>query len=257
MSKLFAFSSLVLLIVLALWSWKDHNREWRIYQKTFYALENKGSSGIKDKKRENRYEIRQIDLPELKRTDRCITCHLGVEDPTMVKVKLPYKVHPNFTQHSFNEFGCSICHLGQGRATTVKAAHGEVKYWEEPMLPLKYIQASCAKCHLFSNPSVAPDLVLGMKKYEEYGCADCHIIDGVGKEGGIELSLEGKHRSPDWHFAHLKDPQALVPDSQMPNFGLSDEEAKALTVYLLSLRKEEIPSRYVCPSPKSEISEGK
>jgi len=85
----------------------------------------------------------------------------------------------------------------------------------------------------------------------------CHIIKGIGEKGGIDISLAGKHRTPDWHFAHLKDPQALVPDSQMPNFGLTDEEAKALTVYLLSLRKEEIPSRYVCPSPKSEISEAK
>ncbi|MDP2961048.1 MAG: c-type cytochrome [candidate division Zixibacteria bacterium] len=250
MSKLFVILSLILLIVLALWTWKDYNREWRYYQRTFSALENESSNSVKEKKSGNRYEIKQIDLPKLNRTDRCVTCHLGVDDPTMVKVKPPYKVHPNFSQHPFNEFGCTICHLGQGRATTLKAAHGEVRYWEEPKLPLKYIQASCAKCHLISNPSVAPDLVQGMEKYKEYECANCHIVNGVGEKGGIDLSLAGKHRSPDWHFAHLKDSQALVPDSQMPNFGLTDEEARVLTVYLLSLRKEEIPSRYLFPSPK-------
>ena len=101
MSKSFALSSLVLLIVLALWAWKDYNREWKTYQRTFYALENKGSTDESEKKGKNRYEIKQIDLPELNRTDRCITCHLGVEDPGMIKVKPPHKVHPDFSQHPF------------------------------------------------------------------------------------------------------------------------------------------------------------
>lgn len=245
MYKLFAFSSLFLVMILALWVWKDYDREWKHHQREYFLLESESLDNPDARRREKRYEIKQINLPDLNRTDRCITCHLGVEDPTMLRFKQPYRVHPAFERHPFNTFGCTICHLGQGRATTVKAAHGEVKYWDEPMLPLKYIQASCARCHPSSDPSVAPDLILGKEKYEEYGCASCHLINGEGEKGGIDLSQAAEHHSADWHFAHLKDPQALVPDSQMPNLELTDEEARVLTVYIMSLRKEEIPYRYL------------
>ena len=92
-------------------------------------------------------QVRQILLPDLNRVDRCTTCHLAVEDPSYGGYPQPLAYHPLHEQHPFERFGCTICHRGQGRATTVADAHGHVAHWDQPMLPLQYIQASCGQCH--------------------------------------------------------------------------------------------------------------
>lgn len=246
MNKLFAALSLILLGMVIFWVWKDENREWKTYQRTFHALEQeKAKASGKSNPSMNKLEIKQIVIPELDRVDRCISCHLGVEDSTNAFAPQPYTCHPNYMLHPFEKFGCTICHLGQGRATTEKAAHGEVKFWEEPLLPLKYIQSSCGKCHLDATLAGALELSQGIAKYEEYDCGECHKIKGEGGTDGPDLSEVGSHRNPDYLFKLLKDPEALNPETGMPNFELSDEEIDALIVYLLSLTKEKIPSEYL------------
>src|SRR5947208_15605670 len=67
--------------------------------------------------------------------------------------------------HPINGFGCTICHGGQGSGTSFTYAshepndpeqraewqkeHGwqEIHFWDEPMLPRRFLQASCLKCH--------------------------------------------------------------------------------------------------------------
>ena len=88
----------------------------------------------------------------------------------------------------------------------------------------------------------------------------CHKISGKGESVGPELTYEGSKTIDEfnfgdvhgieltpwsWHFAHFKNPQIFDPDSQMPNLELSDEEAKALAIYMLSLTKEKIPYEYM------------
>ena len=82
-------------------------------------------------------EVRQILLPELNRVDRCTTCHLAVEDPSYGGYPQPLAYHPLHEQHPFEKFGCTICHRGQGRATTIADAHGNVPHWDQPMLPVE------------------------------------------------------------------------------------------------------------------------
>ncbi len=82
-------------------------------------------------------QIRQILLPDLNRVDRCTTCHLAVEDPSYGGYPQPLAYHPLHEQHPFEKFGCTICHRGQGRATTTADAHGNVPHWDQPMLPLQ------------------------------------------------------------------------------------------------------------------------
>ena len=106
-------------------------------------------------------EIRQILLPELNRVDRCTTCHLAVEDPSYGGYPQPLAYHPQHDEHPFDKFGCTICHRGQGRATTTEDAHGNVAHWDQPMLPLKYIEASCGQCHEAADNPAAPRLARG------------------------------------------------------------------------------------------------
>ncbi len=35
---------------------------------------------------------------------------------------------------------------------------------------------------------------------------------------------------------HFRDPEAVVPDSEMPDFGFNEQELNDLTNYMLSLR---------------------
>ena len=114
--------------------------------------------------------VRQILLPELNRVDSCSTCHLGVEDPSYGGYPQPLAYHPLHEQHPFEKFGCTVCHRGQGRATTSADAHGNVSHWDQPMLPLRFIQASCGQCHEAADNPAAPQLARGQQVFESSGC---------------------------------------------------------------------------------------
>lgn len=77
----------------------------------------------------------------------------------------------------------------------------------------------------------------GEEIYRQKGCHACHAISGEGGAVGPELSYVGDRLEPEYIFLHLKDPNSAVPFSPEPNYGLSDEEALALTHFLMSRRK--------------------
>lgn len=244
MHKMFALASVISLILFALTVWKDTNREWKRYQKTFNQMEydRANDEALKTTIKNRKPRIKQIIVEGMDRVDRCTSCHLAVEKGEAFSDH-PFKSHPDPFQHPFEKFGCTICHRGQGRATTSKAAHGNVKNWSKPLLVGEYIQGSCGKCHQ-DNLEAAPLLTLGRELIEEYECSQCHKIAGTGVNVGPDLTHEGDKRSPEWLFQFLKNPQIFNPDSEMPDLELSDEEAKALTVYVLSLTSEYISKDY-------------
>jgi hypothetical protein len=102
--------------------------------------------------------IRQDLLPGLQRVDRCTTCHLGVEDPTMKSAPQPFAFHANLAPHVPARFGCTVCHGGQGLATDQQNAHGKVAFWQEPLLPKEYVRASCGRCHKEGDVPGVPEL---------------------------------------------------------------------------------------------------
>ncbi len=222
----------------------DHSYKWKKYQKNFKTLE---LSLIEDEdlKRgiiERPYEIKQVIVKDLNRVDRCTTCHLGIDNPDFKDAPQPFRTHKNYQQHPLEKFGCTVCHAGQGRATTADEAHGRVKFWEAPMIPIKYIQSSCGKCHLTVEVPGAPSLSNGRKLFKEFECLECHRIGNVGGNVGPELTHEGRygHRDPEWLFKHFKDPEAVIPGTMMPDFDFTDEQAADLTMYMLSLTDEKI-----------------
>ncbi len=76
----------------------------------------------------------------------------------------------------------------------------------------------------------------GKKVYEAKGCGACHVISGVGGKVGPELTTIGKIRDANFLHKWLKNPQAVKPETIMPNLGLTDKELKPLVEYLTSLR---------------------
>ncbi len=137
----------------------------------------------------------------------------------------PYATHPHpdlyltaASPHPVQTFGCTVCHEGQGSGTDfTNAAHfpndphemhqwehdhdfATNHFWEYPMYPQRFIEASCIKCHhevvdLANHPQfgdTAPKVVKGYRLIEKYGCFGCHEINGydAGKPIGPDLRLE-------------------------------------------------------------------
>lgn len=208
MAGAFALSNLVLVGLLMLTVRAEYAPEWKQYQREYYRLfaERVDDPKLKKQTRATPLEIQQVWVPKLGIIDRCMTCHMGVNNPKMHDAPQPYTVHPDFKQHTFQSIGCTVCHEGQGSATTTHAAHvmedleGRFGFYDEqhsgwgrPLLPLEYVQASCNKCHNVMEAPIpgADHLNAGWQLVQEKGCRACHYIVDSGAKQAPELSTVG------------------------------------------------------------------
>lgn len=259
----FALLCLASLALFGFTVWKDQHREWKKYQNTYHQMEYSRAmaQGEKAPMEPLKYEINQIMVPGTDIIDRCPTCHLGFDNTQAGYKDNPYKAHPNPNQHAPEQFGCTTCHRGQGLATTAEDTHGYHENWSYPILKGTYTQASCPGCHQDQELLTSAPLILkGKELFVKYECSACHSLRGEGAKDAPDLTHEGdkrrweldygKHDSTkltqaDWQFMHLKDPTVFNPESKMPNFGLSDEDAKALAIYMMSLTSKKMPSNLI------------
>ena len=72
--------------------------------------------------------------------------------------------------------------------------------------------------------------------YGKYACQGCHIVDTKTDKGyiGPTLTDVGSRLTADWIYQWMKNPQALRPGTWEPNRAMSDEDANALTAFLIS-----------------------
>jgi cytochrome c2 len=203
--------------------------------------------------------IQQVQLPDhftdvnfmkIPRVDRCQTCHIaadrtGFEDP---KSNVVFRTHPrqglmvgSESPHPVTLFGCSPCHGGRDRASSFwSAGHSpenpreETKWtnalgWkfdrfnETPVLPMKYTEAGCYRCHADeTNFREAPTLDAGMKTIEELGCWGCHRIQGLEKQNlpkvGPSLEKVASKVTRDWATRWVMKPDAFRESTRMPQF---------------------------------------
>jgi cbb3-type cytochrome oxidase cytochrome c subunit len=224
----FALLSCVLVVLLGFIAFKEESREWKNVQKQYYAVEQKVAAAQGREVAPQKLALKQVMVKDLGAVDRCITCHVGIDDPNMTKEAVieaggNYKVfaqHPDFDtfmgKHPVDKFSCTTCHQGQGLATTAADAHGFVHKWDFPMLGdnhkdemTKYAQASCATCH--SNPNDwekigANKLAEGRKIVNDYGCVSCHKIEGKGGIIGPDLTTIGDKLPSQFHAALAFEP---------------------------------------------------
>lgn len=244
---IFFFLSIAALGLLIAAIWQASTPTWKDYQRQFYQLEAQGEPNAVTKAAVlgTPPEIHQILLPGLQRVDRCTTCHLGVDDPTMKNAPEPFRYHAGLGSHTPSKFGCTICHGGQGLATTVKDAHGNVPFWPDPLLRADFVRASCGRCHKEGAVPGVPELTEGRQLFENRGCHGCHKLNGVGGSIGPDLSEEGaSHRSPEWLEHHFLNPRQESPGSVMPNYHFTAEQARSLTYYMLSLTNQDMGTYY-------------
>jgi mono/diheme cytochrome c family protein len=104
--------------------------------------------------------------------------------------------------------------------------------------------------HPNANPSaVARDeftpqmATFGKQLYEvKYQCQACHTIGASGGYVGPSLNNAGNWLTPAWIEAWLRNPQALVPGTIEPKRAFTEDEVKALTAYLLTLKQSGKPA---------------
>jgi mono/diheme cytochrome c family protein len=199
------------------------------------------------------------------RVDRCDTCHIAIDDPRFEKYAQPLKAHSYSVamgdvqkngkwerKHKFADFGCTVCHDGQGRGLTEKYSHGEDEYWPDPLLGYvsqpdwrkaylphlkgkEYIEANCAQCHTEQNFSGTPTVAKGRKLFFANNCYGCHRIEGLS-DGTLapDLTEAGKKFKVDYLWESIVDPRANLATSFMPKFNLGDADVKSLVIFLKS-----------------------
>jgi len=202
-----------------------------------------------------------VNFMQVPKVDRCMTCHLGITNPDYKDAPQPYRTHPNLdlflgknSPHPIEEFGCTVCHGGRGRGTDFSssvhtpssAKQGEewkrkyqwtkTELWDEPMLPLKYTEAGCFKCHA-SQVSIrgAEKLNLGIHLVEKAGCFNCHLIkqfEDWPKSAPTLRKLESK-LTKEWAYKWVENPRSFRHNTWMPSFfnqtNNSDPESKKRT----------------------------
>ena len=189
---------LALLVVAAVQ--ENYLREWRQVQAT--ARGEEGPIPVM---------LRQIVNPGLGTADRCVSCHVAM-GPGEQGVSGPQMAPHRPVVHDPAEFGCTVCHGGQGRATDKADAHGHVLFWPEPMLPVAMSEAGCGTCHAATGIPRREVLALAAATYARLDCAACHRVDGRGGTirpdgGGMEgpdLSRVGlADYDLSWYDAHV------------------------------------------------------
>lgn len=236
--RMFGIVSVILLLLLIVAPAKDYVSEWHGYQRQYLSLIRNRGDAI-TLRRHFQGGINQIWIPQLGVVDRCQTCHVGLTEASLADVKQqPFRAHPPIP-HKLTEFGCVVCHRGQGAATTVAEAHHSEMAGEEPLLPARYIESSCGQCH-HSPLEGTPKLNQGRTLLARYGCVNCHTVslpDGSKMQATDvppPLTHIADKTTREWVYAWLKDPASYAASATMPNFMLSDADASDISAFLIA-----------------------
>ena len=237
-ARAFGTLGLVLLLLLATVPARDQFREWYRYQKGYLRLI-RGRDDAVTLQRRFQGGVHQTWIPTLGVVDRCASCHVALKEASLRGVKTqPFRPHPPIP-HSLDDLGCVMCHRGQGVATTSEEAHNSTLAWEEPMLPARYFESSCGQCHL-DKPVGTPRLNAGRVLLSRYGCVHCHSLelpDGAHlapTDDPPSLAHIAQKTTREWIYAWIKNPQAYSATASMPNFQLTDGDARDISAFLIS-----------------------
>ncbi len=166
-------------------------------------------TGLENKVEDLSPAIHQIVIPDPRNSgnpimvDRCESCHMGIREPLQLtaadmaapgqkpdKYARAFVSHPDMELldiHDPEQFGCSTCHQGNGRATTsMVKAHGTYEHWLWPIFPKENAEAGCQNCHsrdmLLVSGNAGQIISEGKFLFEQRGCMGCHKYQGYNTE---------------------------------------------------------------------------
>ncbi|MDE2998214.1 MAG: c-type cytochrome [Gemmatimonadota bacterium] len=168
------------------------------------------------------------------------------DDDVRLGRTMTFATHPRLdlflssgSPHPMAESGCTTCHLGRDRGVTFnntahtpsdddeaarwKKLYGwkKMKYWDHPMLPGRYLEASCAQCHAgVVDVPEAGRLNRGIHLVRTLGCAGCHKIAKHTlqdqRKVGPDLRKAAGKLDRDWAIKWVRDPKGFRPSTRMP-----------------------------------------
>ncbi len=199
-----------------------------------------------------------------------VTAHGSWSGDEVVKFTKTFMAHPRLdlfvsdsSRHPLSKLGCTVCHEGDGRDTDfTRVVHtpdshkegqnwrrrhgtpyGDERYdwnyrelWDLPMLPSKFVQASCRRCHSDATELDGGEkYIQGMKLVERAGCYGCHSIDShlilpkdhenkdieqnrKNRRPGPPLERIATKVTPDWAAKWILEPRSFRPTTKMPHF---------------------------------------
>ncbi|MEO8381908.1 MAG: c-type cytochrome [Acidobacteriota bacterium] len=175
----------------------------------------------------------------------------------------PFRTHPKLevfvgsaSPHPLLEYGCTVCHRGQDRATEFgRAGHTpmsrrmeirwekvkmplfpgpwdyEQRHWgrevnpflDTPMYPREHSEAGCLKCHAGQmDVGRAEKINKATHIVELYGCHACHKIGNWRfsdlQKPGPSLDGIAEKTTPEWAFRWISNPSRFRSTTRMPSF---------------------------------------
>jgi mono/diheme cytochrome c family protein len=266
-----AIASAVILVVHGIVFYDQFFNKWERHQTAYFeqARTRTKNEAERAELEARRPAIEQIIVTQFgeSRVDRCVTCHIAADDPRFTDHFEPLRTHPYSAalgdverngrwerRHKFADFGCTVCHDGQGRGLETLYAHGEDHFWPDPLagyvtqgtwrkdlqqalVGREYMEANCALCHTDDNFPGTPTVTRGRQLFFSKNCYGCHRIGGLSDGTlGPDLTEVGKKFKIDYIWESVVEPRANSAASFMPAFRLAPDEVRALVVFLKSRR---------------------
>lgn len=170
--------------------------------------------------------------------------------------------------HNIEKMGCTGCHAGQGRA--LKAAHAHSRHeepgydhhWDRPLVEGKFVESACQGCHSASvNLPMGETVSLGKKLVYDLGCNGCHALPNQEKypvrKVGPNLAYVMKKDNPEFVYNWLLNPKDFYPHTKMPNFYLSETDARNITAFLANQTEKDTTYKPLMYPGNGSVENGK
>lgn len=259
-------------------------RPWKSIRRAFSQLaEARGEAPVD-------VVIEQVHNPDLGIVDRCTTCHVAIDRPGFdgPEVAHPFRTHPKRelllgANHPPKEYGCTVCHHGQGPQTKGVAHHDfdhglDDPYWESPLLEGALVQSTCVTCHANARDLKGAEVFArGRELFEELRCYGCHATGhfDTDRPPGPPLAWTRDKMSFEFAAAWIRAPHEIRPHTSMPDYwpepvtldgepapedsparaawkAAREREPRAMAAFLGSLAHEPLPE----PPPGGDAGRG-
>ncbi len=259
----FAIIASVLLVLSAYAAYRDYAPEWKQYQREYYRLL---ADFEEDPVRSEQIAAASLGIQQVYNArygivDRCTTCHISFADPQFKDQEQPLKTHPAkiLRKHVVEEVGCAVCHDGNGYGTSREAAHGMEEHSARPLATGKWKESLCVRCHPDGRRIGAAAIGRGLELIDRAACFACHNVDQLAARERIAPNLDGigNKVEPEWLRQWLMAPRSYLEDTLMPDYGLDEEQALAVTAYLMTLTEPELAATQPTPAEVTELGAGR